>query len=49
VTTFDLSKGLSWSMSNGNTRTEDMRDWLAKRAGVGKSPPHGFPRDNRFG
>ncbi|MCY1127648.1 DNA topoisomerase IV subunit A [Frigidibacter sp. RF13] len=49
VTTFDLAKGLSWSMSNGNTRTEDMRDWLAKRAGVGKSPPHGFPRDNRFG
>ncbi|WP_284165992.1 DNA topoisomerase IV subunit A [Frigidibacter sp. SD6-1] len=49
VTTFDLAKGLSWPMSNGNTRTEDMRDWLAKRAGVGKTPPHGFPRDNRFG
>lgn len=49
IATFDLAKGLSWSMSNGNTRTENMADWIAKRAGVGKAPPHGFPRDNRFG
>ena len=49
IATFDLAKGLSWSMSNGNTRTENMSDWIAKRAGVGKAPPHGFPRDNRFG
>jgi topoisomerase-4 subunit A len=48
VTTFDLARGLSWSMSNGNTRTEPMADWVARRAGVGKTPPHGFPRDNRF-
>ena len=48
ITTFDLAKGLSWAMSNGNTRTEPMADWVAKRAGVGKTPPHGFPRDNRF-
>ncbi|MFN6952998.1 MAG: DNA topoisomerase IV subunit A, partial [Albidovulum sp.] len=45
VTTFDKAKGLSWSMPNGNTRTEDMADWIARRAGVGKAPPHGFPRD----
>jgi topoisomerase IV subunit A len=50
VTTFTLSLGLSWAMPNGNTRTETaMSDWIAKRAGVGKAPPHGFPRDNRFG
>ncbi len=49
ITTFDLAKGLSWLMSNGNTRTENMSDWIAKRAGTGKAPPHGFPRDNRFG
>lgn len=48
VTTFALADGLSWAMSNGNTRTEDMADWIARRAGVGKAPPHGFPRDNRF-
>jgi len=49
LTTFEKAKGLSWSMPNGNTRTEDMADWIARRAGVGKAPPHGFPRDNRFG
>jgi topoisomerase-4 subunit A len=48
ITTFDLAKGLSWSMPNGNTRTEDMTDWIGRRAGVGKTPPHGFPRDNKF-
>lgn len=48
ITTFTLLKGLSWAMPNGNTRTEMMADWIAKRAGVGKAPPHGFPRDNRF-
>lgn len=48
ITTFVLAKGLSWQMANGNTRTEDMADWIAKRAGMGKTPPHGFPRDNRF-
>jgi topoisomerase-4 subunit A len=36
-------------MSGGRTRTEtDMSDWLGKRAGAGKRPPHGFPRTGRF-
>jgi topoisomerase IV subunit A len=49
VTTFALAQGLSWAMPNGNTRTETaIGDWIGKRAGVGKAPPHGFPRDNRF-
>jgi topoisomerase-4 subunit A len=49
VTTFDFAQGLSWTMGGGNTRTErDMGPWLGRRAGVGKTPPHGFPRDNRF-
>ncbi|HKL70372.1 DNA topoisomerase IV subunit A [Salibaculum sp.] len=49
ITTFDWSDGLSWAMGNGNTRTErDLGPWLGKRAGMGKQPPHGFPRDNRF-
>ncbi|MCC0063087.1 MAG: DNA topoisomerase IV subunit A [Defluviimonas sp.] len=50
VTTFELARGLSWPMPNGNTRTETaIADWIGKRAGVGKAPPHGFPRDNSFG
>ncbi len=49
LTTFVLDEGLSWTMGGGNTRTErDLGPWLGKRAGVGKQPPHGFPRDNKF-
>ncbi|WP_289043874.1 DNA topoisomerase IV subunit A [uncultured Aliiroseovarius sp.] len=47
--TFDMDTGLSWPASGDRTRTEpDMTPWLGKRAGVGKAPPHGFPRDNKF-
>ena len=47
--TFDLDVGLSWPATGDRTRTEaDMSPWLGKRAGVGKAPPHGFPRDNKF-
>ena len=49
LTTFDWATGLSWSMGGGKTRHEpDMSEWLGKRAGVGKRPPYGFPRNNRF-
>ncbi len=49
ATTFAMDQGLSWPMSGGRTRTEpDMSDWLGKRAGAGKRPPHGFPRSGRF-
>ncbi|WP_420857326.1 DNA topoisomerase IV subunit A [Marivivens marinus] len=49
LTTFNIEEGLSWTMGGGNTRTEkDLGQWLGKRAGVGKQPPHGFPRDNKF-
>ncbi|NRB36274.1 MAG: DNA topoisomerase IV subunit A [Rhodobacteraceae bacterium] len=48
LTTFALSEGLSWTMGGGKTRTEDMTEWLGKRAGVGKRPPHGFPKSYRF-
>ena len=49
LTTLVLSEGLAWAMTNGQTRRETgIADWLGKRAGVGRAPPHGFPRDNRF-
>ncbi len=49
ATTFDWATGLSWPANGDRTRTEaDMSPWLGKRAGVGKAPPHGFPRDNKF-
>ncbi|MEM6408577.1 MAG: DNA topoisomerase IV subunit A [Pseudomonadota bacterium] len=49
LTTFNWEDGLSWPMGGGKTRIEpDMSDWLGKRAGVGKRPPYGFPRNNKF-
>ncbi|MFV0359288.1 DNA topoisomerase IV subunit A [Tropicimonas sp.] len=49
ITTFDLGEGLKWLMPNGQTRHErNLSQWIGKRAGVGRQPPHGFPRDNRF-
>ncbi|NOX72118.1 MAG: DNA topoisomerase IV subunit A, partial [Alphaproteobacteria bacterium] len=49
ITTFNWADGLSWPMGGGKTRTEaDLTEWLGKRAGIGKRPPYGFPRDNRF-
>ena len=36
-------------MTNGHTRREaGLADWIGRRATMGKAPPHGFPRDNRF-
>ncbi|PZQ98110.1 MAG: DNA topoisomerase IV subunit A [Cereibacter sphaeroides] len=50
ITTFALAEGLAWPMSNGQTRRETaIAEWVARRGGIGKAPPHGFPRDNRFG
>ncbi|WP_300515988.1 DNA topoisomerase IV subunit A [Aliiroseovarius sp.] len=47
--TFNLAEGLSWPAAGDRTRTEvDMSPWIGKRAGVGKAPPYGFPRNNRF-
>ena len=49
VTTFAWDEGLRWNMGGGKTRHEpDMSEWLGKRAGVGKRPPHGFPKSYRF-
>ena len=49
ITTFRLADGLCWSMPNGQTRRETgIAEWVARRSGMGKAPPHGFPRDNRF-
>ena len=50
LTTFQWADGLSWQMGGGKTRTEpDMSEWKAARGGMGKRPPHGFPKNNKFG
>jgi topoisomerase-4 subunit A len=49
VRVFSWAQGLSWSLGD-RTRTEaDMTPWKGDRAQVGRLPPNGFPRENRFG
>lgn len=48
IKVFTLAEGLSWK-SGERTRTEsDLTPWLGKRASVGRLPPTGFPRTNKF-
>lgn len=47
---FKGEEGLSWPQGENRTRTEtDLTYWLGKRGSVGKIPPVGFPRSNKFG
>ncbi len=49
IATFPMADGLSWPMGGGKTRTEpDMSEWKGARGGVGKRPPYGFPKNNKF-
>ena len=51
VTTLATADGLSWTQGgeSGRTRTEsDLTPWRAARGAVGRMPPLGFPRSNRF-
>ena len=46
-----LADGLVWAMGgdSGRTRTEsDLTPWRAARGAIGRMPPTGFPRDNKF-
>jgi topoisomerase-4 subunit A len=48
---FTLAEGLSWDDSAGRTfvRTKDeLTEWLADRAGAGRTVPKGFPRSCKF-
>ena len=52
VTVFNRADGLSWRMggSGERTRTEhDLAVWEGKRANMGRLPPKGFPKNNKFG
>ncbi|HTG39663.1 DNA topoisomerase IV subunit A [Sphingomonas sp.] len=49
--TFRFADGLSWAMGGeqGRVRTEaDLSPWRAARGAAGRTPPTGFPRNNRF-
>ncbi|QYE34124.1 DNA topoisomerase IV subunit A [Polymorphobacter sp. PAMC 29334] len=51
ITSFKRADGLSWAMGGSGTRTRteaDVGPWVGPRGGIGRMPPQGFPRDNKF-
>ena len=49
LTTITLAEGLAWQAGGRIRRETDLTAWLGNRAAAGRQPPHGFPRDNKFG
>ena len=45
---FNIEDGLPFPSGNGTRIERNISLWLAKRATVGKFPPVGFPRSNKF-
>ncbi|MGC0371695.1 MAG: hypothetical protein DGJ47_000394 [Rickettsiaceae bacterium] len=48
IKTFDSNKGLSWNLGNKIRLEEQIMSWRARRGGIGKIPPVGFPKNNKF-
>lgn len=48
IKTFNLEGGLSWQSGRGISVEKNLMAWLGKRAQVGRLPPVGFPRSNKF-
>ena len=46
---FNLEEGLPFPSGNGIHIERNMALWISKRASIGKFPPVGFPRSNKFG
>ena len=46
---FNWAEGLAFPSGNGIHVERNMEMWLSKRASIGKVPPVGFPRSNKFG
>ena len=45
---FRLEDGLSWRLGERERVEKDLLPWLGKRASIGRLPPTGFPRSNKF-
>ncbi len=48
IKTFNSEEGLSWNLGNKVRLEKSIMLWQAKRGGVGKIPPAGFPKNNKF-
>jgi len=48
IKVFTLAQGLSWTLGERVRVEADLTPWLGKRASIGRLPPTGFPRNNKF-
>ncbi len=46
--TFNLKEGLTYKYGSGETNVGNIKEWMGTRADVGKLPPNGFPKSNKF-
>lgn len=45
---FNSQDGLSWNLGEKTRVEKDILPYLGRRSGVGKIPPSGFPKNNKF-
>lgn len=45
---FNSEEGLSWELGSKTRVEKNILSWRAKRGAMGKLPPTGFPRNNKF-
>ena len=45
---FNSNEGLSWNLGTKTRLEKDIMSLRTKRGSVGKMPPSGFPKNNRF-
>ena len=48
LTTFCISKGLSWETGSGTRVETNISKWIGRRAQAGQLPFKGFPKSNKF-
>ncbi len=48
IQVFRLEDGLTWRLGERERVEKDLLPWVGKRASIGRLPPTGFPRTNKF-
>jgi len=46
--TFNMKQGLNFISGTREMSVPNAKEWVGERAAIGKLPPNGFPRSNRF-
>jgi topoisomerase IV subunit A len=48
VKVFKLAEGLTWTCAGRTFKVTELTGWQGPRASVGRMPPNGFPKGNKF-